>query len=330
MYSLDMTTIIILCCCVFLLILLWILNNYPFLYKEPSTAIEPDIEKVFDPSCAPIRLQNPDHDKLVIFVHGFPAAPATYAWSAPWTFQQGFDVYVPPLPGFGTTPDDLVKTSWTQWYGYLRKEYLEARSHYSQVFIIGTSMGGALTLRLAEEFSGTNQAPDAIATCAAPVYMNALLRHRALTSPALYGIRTIGWFVPKLGTGINTGKAPEKDVDGDSGWKGYSGKFPRQIYSLLMALKQIEKQLPSITVPAYLAHARKDTTVSSKNLFTIAKKIQSDNIRVQLVDLKDIAHSHHCLPLYPSVRESIIGAMLDFFKTIPLQEKQPANSTEET
>ncbi len=140
-----MTLLIILLC-----ILVWLFWNISLIgYKDTETSpIVPAVDDVFDARCLPIILE---HDEVVegavIMVHGFPSTPYSYEEASKIAHEAGYDVFVPLLPGFGTDPEHLEHTTYTQWYSYLRDIYLDKRNHYNRLFVIGTSMGGSLTPR---------------------------------------------------------------------------------------------------------------------------------------------------------------------------------------
>ncbi|MCL9796996.1 alpha/beta hydrolase [Frankia sp. AgKG'84/4] len=87
----------------------------------------------------------------VLLVHGFTGSPGSMR---PWgdaLAAAGLTVACPRLPGHGTRWQDMVPTTWQDWYSTARGEFLRLRDECEQVFVMGLSMGGTLTLRLAEE-----------------------------------------------------------------------------------------------------------------------------------------------------------------------------------
>lgn len=74
-------------------------------------------------------------------IHGFPSCPYLYTYFADYFPNEGYDVYVPLLPGFGTDPKDLENTCFNQWYEYVRRYYLELRPKYDRIILMGHSMG---------------------------------------------------------------------------------------------------------------------------------------------------------------------------------------------
>nr|MDT0664984.1 alpha/beta fold hydrolase [Micromonospora sp. DSM 115978] len=63
----------------------------------------------------------------------------------------GLTVSCPLLPGHGTRWQDMKATGWRDWYGAADAALGELRTTCDTVFVMGLSMGGTLTLRLAEE-----------------------------------------------------------------------------------------------------------------------------------------------------------------------------------
>ncbi|EIV96532.1 carboxylesterase [Frankia sp. QA3] len=87
----------------------------------------------------------------VLLVHGFTGSPGSMR---PWgeaLAAAGLTVSCPLLPGHGTRWQDMVPTTWPDWYATVQGAFLRLRADCEQVFVMGLSMGGTLTLRLAEE-----------------------------------------------------------------------------------------------------------------------------------------------------------------------------------
>jgi carboxylesterase len=120
-----------------------------------------------DPRAADVLIQN-GNKKAVLLVHGFSSGPWLFHKHIPLFEAAGYDVVAPRLPGHGISPEAFVKSSFTQYYNKVEESLLEYRPQYDGFHIIGISMGGLLTLKLAEEYSGEPQAPDSIITLAAP------------------------------------------------------------------------------------------------------------------------------------------------------------------
>ena len=87
----------------------------------------------------------------VVLCHGFTGSPQSMRPWGEYLHAAGFDVHGPRLPGHGTRWQDLNLTRWEDWYGELERAFDAMRSRHDVVVVMGLSMGGTLTLRLAEE-----------------------------------------------------------------------------------------------------------------------------------------------------------------------------------
>lgn len=86
-----------------------------------------------------------------LLLHGFTGSPASMT---PWgrvLVEQGWTVRVPRLPGHGTTWQEMNRTRWEDWYGEADRAFRQVRERCERVIVMGLSMGGTLTLRLAEQ-----------------------------------------------------------------------------------------------------------------------------------------------------------------------------------
>ncbi|MDD3824196.1 MAG: alpha/beta fold hydrolase [Sphaerochaetaceae bacterium] len=301
--------------------LLW---GYRDRYTEP---LYPAVDEVFDRRCLPIILEHEvPAKKAIIMVHGFPSTPYSFNHAAKKAYEHGYDVYAPLLPGFGTKPEDLYHTSFTQWYGYLEEYYRDKRVQYDTLFVVGTSMGGSMTLKLAERFSGTEMAPDGIATVAAPVFLNDV-SIGAIQRWGYYFMRLVAIFTPALGPRNHTGS--ERKNDGEELWVGYGGSFVRGGVSLMHALKTIRKELGKITVPLFAMHDVADRTISFQNLGTIQSEVKSDPFVARTTAMTS-DHNRHTLLMYPSVREDLTNEMIRFFDGLCQDDGKKEHGPNET
>lgn len=124
-----------------------------------------------------------------------------YAYSCKHFSEKGYDVFAPLIPTFGSSIEDFKKTNFSQWFSYIDKYYTSLRFSYEKVFIIGVSMGGAMTLKLCERYSSSPLAPEAVAVLSAPVVYNSFIRDRIITDPSFYIARTVALFKPVIGGG---------------------------------------------------------------------------------------------------------------------------------
>lgn len=259
------------------------------------------------------------NDEAVLMIHGYPTAPNMYAYTAKSLSESGYDVYAPLIPTFASDPEKFARTDFSQWFRFIDEYYLSLRKKYRKIYVIGVSMGGAMTLKLAEKYSSTDSVMDKIVVISAPVAYNCM-RYGIITNPLGYFARTISIFVKTIGLGIVDGR-PDGD-DGNEEWTGYKGIVLKHGISLAKAFTGIRKDLPLIRVPMFIMHDRGDRTVPFKNL-AIIEKFCKDNI----VEKREVQmdgryhHSHHSLLMYRSVQKEYTEEIKAFLKEATDGEK---------
>jgi len=88
-------------------------------------------------------------------LHGFGDTPQTLNVLAHRIAEAGFRVRVALLPGHGRTPEEFFASTAAEWVRSARDALLELRAVCSSVAVVGLSMGGAIGVLLAAEFSDT-------------------------------------------------------------------------------------------------------------------------------------------------------------------------------
>ena len=100
------------------------------------------------PGAEPVDL--PGGPVGALLCHGFTGTTQSMRPWAEHLAAAGLTVRAPRLPGHGTRWQDLNATRFSDWYAELERAFDDLRSGCDRVFVMGLSMGGTLTLRLAE------------------------------------------------------------------------------------------------------------------------------------------------------------------------------------
>ena len=100
-------------------------------------------------SNAPFTLGPADTDTVCLLIHGFSGTPAEMYELGEALAQRSIRVYGLCLPGHGNNADELVNTGHKLWLA-AAEEALASLSKYPYIFLAGLSMGGVLSLILAE------------------------------------------------------------------------------------------------------------------------------------------------------------------------------------
>ncbi len=285
----------------------FLINETPFLYFEPSVYTLPDPANYFSPQVAPVLKINPSHDTMIIFFHGFPSSPQEFRSVAERLSGQ-YDVSVPLLPGFGTTPEAMKKSYFSQWLAFARDEYMKYRGRYRRVYVCGQSMGGTLVLRLVEGLNA-QAAPDGVILLSTPVFLNRVWGSGVLYDWRLYISRMLAWFISEIHT-----TESRADQDG-ADWVGFKGvKFLKQIHSLKMGMYQARGGLAAVRVPVLLMHAKGDKTVPFENVLYLPLRLAATEIHIRIFDLRAWKHTRHLLSMYRTTQGDVVREIQRFIQ----------------
>lgn len=216
----------------------------------------------------------------VLFCHGFTGSPASLR---PWAEQLaavGLSVRLPLLPGHGTHWRDLALTRWPDWYLAVERELLDLAAGCDQVFVMGLSMGGTLTLRLAE------QQPDAVSGV---VLVNPSLHRRRPEMRLLPVLRHVVPSVAGIGSDIKKGGQDEE---------AYSRTPLQPLHSLTELWADVAANLAQVACPTLVFVSDDDHVVDPSNAVDVVEGVGATDITVvPLHDSYHVATLDHDAPL---------------------------------
>ncbi|XJZ28705.1 alpha/beta hydrolase [Bacillota bacterium Lsc_1132] len=88
----------------------------------------------------------------ILISHGFVGTPQSVKYLGEQLASQGYTVYGVRLIGHGTHFKDLENCHYQDWIQDLEKGFRFLQQYCSEIFVIGQSMGGTLTLNLCASF----------------------------------------------------------------------------------------------------------------------------------------------------------------------------------
>lgn len=193
-----------------------------------------------------------------LVLHGFTGSPSHVRWLGRYLHEQGYTVYAPLMAGHGTAPKHLAHCYWQDWYHSALSGFGLLRETCQQVFCIGLSMGGALSLMLAAA-----EKVDGVVGISVP--------HHPVGA---WG--RLLWAVYGLFGGMLVKPGPPPDKDPFTQWVkeqqkargepvvgrvSYHEQPAASVVQIENMLGEMRRRLPSITAPALLIHSRTDNVV---------------------------------------------------------------------
>lgn len=88
----------------------------------------------------------------ILLIHGFTGTPSEVRFLGEFLRNKGYTVKGILLKGHGTTPEDMKKCSYRDWIHGAVEGYKSLKQECDEVFVVGLSMGGLLSLYLARNY----------------------------------------------------------------------------------------------------------------------------------------------------------------------------------
>ena len=214
----------------------------------------------------------------VLLIHGLTGTPTELSSIGRDLNRYGFTVLCPLLAGHCQSEEELLKTSWRDWYASVETAYEAFSRQVDTVFVGGISAGAVLSLRLAQNKPG-------------------LIRSLGLYSTTL---SWDGWSIPRLSFllplvlrlpfigkryrfeenypyGLKNAKLRDRVhaqmMSGDPSSTGFSGTPGRSLRELWRLVGLVKAGLPELQTPTLLVHARDDDIASIRNALYIKEQI---------------------------------------------------------
>lgn len=225
----------------------------------------------------------------VLLVHGFTGTPAEMRLLGDHLHGCGYTVLGVRLTGHGTTVEELAQTGWQQWYNCVEDGYHLLRGICESVQVVGLSLGGLLSLRLAAE-----QPVDKVVALSAPIF----LHDKRIARLPLY--RIFRSYAPKKRrryAGIEERYLVHYDHTPLS-----------SLSSLLELIKQAEAFLRRVSAPALLVQSRREHTVRPESAEYIYERLASSDKTILWLE-----KSGHIVTL-DTERETVYAAVTRFLE----------------
>ena len=151
------------------------------------------------------------------------------------------------MAGHNGTVDDLAATRREDWLDHAREAFHELRRRHDRVFLVGVSMGGLVSLRLAQ-----TESVEGVVVVGVPI---------ELGPPVPQLLPLLRLFIKAKPKGPSNLQDPEAAAR--------HPHFPAMpldsVRELIRLGREVERALPDVTAPILVAHGRYDTTARPRD-----------------------------------------------------------------
>ncbi|MBN2044572.1 MAG: alpha/beta fold hydrolase [Anaerolineales bacterium] len=196
-----------------------------------------------------------------LVTHGFTGTPFEMRELGEFLNQHSYTVLGPRLAGHATKIEDMIRSTREDWLNSVEDGFHLLNSHCRQVFLIGLSMGGVLSLIQAARLP-----VDGVVALSTPYYF------------PVQWVQDNPWLLKLLSRFVKTQEKnegnwfkPELAKDHIS----YERNPSRPAYELNLLLAEMRAALPQITVPALVIHSKDDNYVNEDHAVPLFEAIGS-------------------------------------------------------
>lgn len=227
-----------------------------------------------------------------LLIHGFTGTPKEMRWMGEYLVRRGYTVLGIRLSGHATDPEDMRRSRWWDWIASVEDGISILRGATDQVYTIGLSMGGILSLIAARRL--TINGAVAIST---PYQLH---------DWRLPFIRPLSCLIRKIGKGEPDWHNSEAALD--------HAEYPyyptSSIFQLQALLAEMRSGLSEIKIPILLIHSKLDRSISPANMDQIYEKLTTTDKQKLLVE-----HSGHVIVREPD-RDLVFKTTSDFIERV--------------
>ena len=199
-------------------------------------------------------------DNGILLVHGFTGSAAHMRKLADALAQRGYTVRTINLPGHASTEEEMGRQTWQTWLQACKEASLEMMGEMKTFTIGGLSMGGVLSLLVAEQMKVNGCVP-----ISAPMgVMNKMLPMAGLAAP----------FVKRIPWGEQPDRPLQLDPAYDFGYTGFPTAKGRDLFKLI---KLAKRNLFNINCPILCVQSDGDDTITPSSADEILEGVSSEH-----------------------------------------------------
>lgn len=207
------------------------------------------------------------------------------------------------LAGHATDPGDMIRSNWTDWAASVEDGYSLLRSLSANIFLIGLSMGGALSLLMSTRLD----------------VMGVVAMSTPHKLPDDRRLRHIDWIAKMIPYMPKSNEEPGSSWFDQDAWRdhiSYPENPVRSIGQLNQLLGVMRTALPNLRVPVLLMHSKDDTYVLPENMELIYADLVNASDKKKLY----VTGSGHVVPR-DAARQQVFQSALEFIQRIELSKE---------
>lgn len=252
----------------------------------------------------------------VLLIHGLTGTPTEMRMVGKGLNRAGFTVVGVRLAGHCGSEDDLLATTWEDWYASVEAAAADLRGRVDRVFVAGLSMGALLALRLAAvrpgwidgvgvygatfRYDGWSIGWTGRLSFLLPIFKRlGIGRQRSFIEQPPYGIRD-----ERLRAQVSAAM-----FAGDSEAAGLPGNPWHALAEMVKLSRDVRRRLPDVLAPCFIAHAADDDVASVANADLVARRVRGP------IEMLLLADSYHMITI-DRERRTLIERTADFFGRI--------------
>ncbi len=216
--------------------------------------------------------------------------------------QQSYTCLGVRLAGHATRPEDMIRSRWTDWVASVEDSYYLLRGITDNIFLIGLSMGGVLSLLMSTRLKVKGviamSTPSRLPTDY-PIWLLKLVSLVMRYRPKSKEPPGSGWF----------DKAAYQDHI------SYAKNPVRPTAELKKLILEMRAALPKVNVPVLLMHSKDERYILPEDMESIYAGLVNTRDKTKLT----ITGSGHVLPRDAS-REQVFKSALEFIQRVNFQK----------
>ncbi|PLR79248.1 lipase [Bacillus sp. V3-13] len=205
----------------------------------------------------------------ILISHGFTGSTQSMRPLGEAYAKAGYTVCGPRLKGHGTHYEEMETTTYEDWIGSIEEGYQWLKEHCDTIFVTGLSMGGTLTLYLAEKY------PDIKGI----IVINAAIEIPDMEAVQHANVR----FLDAIGSDIKNPNVKEL---------AYEKTPVKSVREIVKLMEIVKNKLSQITCPVLIFVSEEDHVVPPGN-----SQIIYDQVSSPVKEKIELKNSYHVATL---------------------------------